>query len=94
MNRIDTLDTPAMRNKARKLIGWVGSSSKPLTIQEIEQALNVRMGDFEGDVRVIARINPVLICGPILEVVDDYVQFVHFTAKQEVSPKTGTIPKF
>lgn len=72
----------ALRNKARKLLGWIGSSLTPLTIQEIEQALTIRMDDADGDGRVIARLNPVQICGPILEVVDDYVQFVHFTVKE------------
>jgi len=54
----------------------------PLTIQEIEQALTVKMDDVDGDVKVIARLNPIRVCGPILELVDDYVQFVHFTAKE------------
>jgi len=82
MRRIDSLNPPQLRDKARKLIGWVGSSPKSLSIQEIEQALTIRMDDFDGDVRVIAKLNPVQVCGPILEVVDDYVQFVHFTARE------------
>ena len=73
---------PTLRDKARKLLGWIGSSPTPLTVQEIEQALLVRLDDVDGDVRVIGRLNPVQICGPILEVVDDYVQFVHFTVKE------------
>lgn len=82
MERINKLKSPALKEKARKLLGWIGSSLTPLTIQEIEQAMIVKMGDMDGDAVVIARLNPVLICGPILEVVDDYVQFVHFTAKE------------
>ena len=82
MERINHLSPPALRDKVRKLLGWVGCSPTPLTIQEIEQALIVRMDDIDGDVRVIARLNPIRICGPIVEVVDDYVQFVHFTAKE------------
>jgi len=82
LERINSLSPPALRDKARKLLGWIGSSLTPLTIQEIEQALTVRMDDIDGDVRVIARLKPVQVCGPILEVVDDYVQFVHFTVKE------------
>jgi hypothetical protein len=82
LNRINSLNPLALRDKARKLLGWVGSSPTPLTIYEIEQALTIKMDDIEGDIRVIARLNPVRVCGPILEVVDDYVQFVHFTAKE------------
>jgi hypothetical protein len=82
LNRISNLSPPTLRDKARKLLGWIGSSPTPLTIQEIEKALTIRMGDLDGDVKVIARLNPVRVCGPILEVVDDYVQFVHFTVKE------------
>jgi hypothetical protein len=82
LERINSLNPPALRDKARKLLGWIGISLKPLTIQEVEQALTIRMDDVDGDVRVIARLNPVRVCGPILELVDDYVQFVHFTVKE------------
>ena len=82
MERINSLHPPGLRDKARKLLGWIGSSSIPLTIQEIEQALVIRTDDSDGNARVIARLNAVRVCGPILEVVDDYVQFVHFTARE------------
>lgn len=85
MGRINSLNPPILREKARKLLGWIGCSLTPLTIQELEQALAVRMDDVTIDARVIAKLNPVVICGPILEVVDDYVQFVHFTARECVS---------
>ncbi|KAN0108843.1 hypothetical protein V8E51_008585 [Hyaloscypha variabilis] len=75
LERINNLNPLALRDKARKLLGWVGSSPTPLNIYEIEQALNIKMDDIKGNVRVIARLNPVRVCGPILEVVDDYVQF-------------------
>jgi hypothetical protein len=82
LERISNLTPLALRDKALKLLGWIGSSLTPLTIQEIEQALIVRMNDIDGDLKVIARLNPVQVCGPILEIVDDYVQFVHFTVKE------------
>ncbi|PMD44746.1 hypothetical protein L207DRAFT_552817 [Hyaloscypha variabilis F] len=84
LERINNLNPLALRDKARKLLGWVGSSPTPLSIYEIEQALNIKMDDIKGNVRVIARLNPVRVCGPILEVVDDYVEFVHFTAKEYI----------
>ena len=54
----------------------------PLMIQEMEQALTVSPDDMEGNIRVLANLDIVKICGPIVEVVDDYVQFVHFTVKE------------
>jgi hypothetical protein len=85
LERINRLNPPALKDKARKLLGWIGSSLTPLTVQEIEQALTISMDDMDGDVRVIARLNPVRVCGPILEVADDYVRFVHFTVQEWVS---------
>ena len=54
----------------------------PLKIQEIEQALVVSREGVKGDAKVIAALNMPKICGPIVEVVNDYVQFVHFTVKE------------
>ncbi|PVH83873.1 hypothetical protein DL98DRAFT_486212 [Cadophora sp. DSE1049] len=81
--RINNLH-PRTRDKALKILGWIGSSPTPLTIQEIEQMSVIRMDDSDGNFRVIARLNPTRVCGPILEVVDDYVQFVHFTVKEYI----------
>jgi hypothetical protein len=71
-----------LKEKARKLLGWVGTTPTPLTIQEIEKALTVKLEDVEGKARVLSRVNIVQICGPIVEVVDDYVRLVHFTVHE------------
>ena len=80
--RVNSLRPPKLKEKARKLLGWIGSSPMPLTIQEMEQALTVSLDDKTGSTRVQSQLNVQKICGPIVEVVDDYVQFVHFTAKE------------
>lgn len=71
-----------MKDKVRKLLGWVACAPLPLTLQEIEQALVVSREDVEGNAKVIATLNMRRICGPIVEEVDGYVQFVHFTVKE------------
>ncbi len=48
----------------------------------MEQALAVSLDDTEGNARVLASLNIIKIYGPIIEVVEDYVQFVHFTVKE------------
>jgi hypothetical protein len=48
----------------------------------MEQALTVSLDDIEGSARVLANLNIIKVCGPIVEVVEDYVQFVHFTVKE------------
>jgi len=52
-----------------------------MTIQEMEQALIITPGDKGVNAKVQSSLNIVKICGPIVEV-DDYVRFVHFTAKE------------
>ena len=81
LDRVNRLDPPALKDKVRKILGWVGCTPIPLKIQEIEQALVVSREGLKG-YAVIAVLNMPRICGPIVEVVDGYVQFVHFTVKE------------
>ncbi|RYP65442.1 hypothetical protein DL771_008314 [Monosporascus sp. 5C6A] len=78
----NNLPSKTMRNKARKILGWVGCSPVPLTIQELEQGLAIRIGDTHAIPRGYSTLNLVSLCGPVVEIVDDEVQFVHFTAKE------------
>lgn len=80
--RVNRLNPPSLKDKARKVLGWVGCSPIPLTIQEIQQALTINLDDKERQAIILAPLNIVKMCGPIVEVVDDYVQFVHFTVKE------------
>ena len=63
----------------------MGCSPAPLTVQEIEQALTIKPGSFGLEKKVFASPNLNRLCGPIIEIVDGYVQFVHFTVKEYVS---------
>ena len=72
----------SLKDKVRKILGWIRYALIPLTIQELEQALVVSREDIKGAAKVIAVLNMPRIYGPIVEVVDDYVQFVHFTVKE------------
>ncbi|RHZ68337.1 hypothetical protein CDV55_105500 [Aspergillus turcosus] len=80
--RIDKLRPPSAREKARRILAWVGCSPTPLTVQEIEQALTIKPGSYELEKKVFASPNLYRLCGPIIEIVDGYVQFVHFTVKE------------
>jgi hypothetical protein len=72
----------ARKEKARKLLGWIACSPTPLTVQELQYGLSIKADDREGRMRRLADLNVEKLCGPIVEVVDDYVQFVHFTVKE------------
>ncbi len=80
MVRVNDLRHTAVRDKARKLLGWVACAPTPMTVREIQQAVSIRPGGQVATFVVDAQIEK--ICGPIVEVVDDCVQFVHFTVKE------------
>ncbi|RSL98170.1 hypothetical protein CDV31_012704 [Fusarium ambrosium] len=82
--RINTSTDRAFRHKARLILGWVGCAPSPMTRHELEQALVINPDQFDQEPRVNSELNVVKDCGPIVEVIDDYVQFVHFTVKEYI----------
>ncbi|KAI5456910.1 hypothetical protein BGZ63DRAFT_434144 [Mariannaea sp. PMI_226] len=92
--RINSSTDKSLKNKARKILGWVGCAPSPMTRRELEQALVVNPVQADQQPRVVSKLDVVNICGPIVEVVDEYVQFVHFTVKEYIfSPNiVGFIP--
>lgn len=66
----------------RKVLGWIGCTPTPLTTQEITQALGITPGDLRHKSDQRAMFSFGRLCGPIVEVIDDYVQFVHFTVQE------------
>jgi hypothetical protein len=58
----------------------------PMTALEIEQALSVNL-DLEGFGEIpsnFTSVNFVRMCGPIVEIVNEKLQFVHFTVQEYV----------
>lgn len=59
----------------------------PLTIYELDQLLMLELhqgGEDVSHATSSVNLRPVDLCGPIVEVVDECVQFVHFTVKELV----------
>jgi len=57
----------------------------PLIIQEMEQALVVDISPnklLDNAPQVLGNMNFVQLCGPIVEVVGERLQFVHFTVSE------------
>ncbi|PWY96736.1 NACHT domain protein [Aspergillus sclerotioniger CBS 115572] len=73
---------PSVRDKARRILAWVGCSPTPLTLPELEQALTIQPCSLELLERDYVSPNLNKLCGPIIEVVDGYIQFVHFKVKE------------
>jgi hypothetical protein len=70
------------RKEARTILTWVACSLYPLTESQIKLAVNIANGvdPSKGVLGSILSISK--RCGPIMEIYDGNVQFVHFTAKE------------
>ena len=53
-----------------------------MTTLEMEQALLLSTPPDEHIPSIVGSTNFIKLCGPIVEIVDDHPQFVHFTVQQ------------
>lgn len=82
IERIESNPVPKDKAAARKILEWIGSATRPLRYEEVIQALVIESGSSGFTKGRKAFRDIVETCGPIIEVVGDYVGFVHFTAKE------------
>jgi hypothetical protein len=81
----ERLPHDAAREKARKILGWIGCSPVPLTVREVEQALLINVGDLDQlptSMVGLSASDLVRICGPVVDDIEGELHFVHFTAKE------------
>jgi len=73
------------RVMVRRIMEWVGCANFPPMVEELLQALAITPGqkDFLRGRKAFRDIFK--LCGPIIEIENSVVQFVHFTAKECVS---------
>ncbi|KAF4452091.1 NACHT domain protein [Fusarium austroafricanum] len=89
-HRINTLDDK-LRSKCRRILGWIACAPLALTAPEMEQALAVKFhtrGNSKHVPTVVNKFNFVKMCGPIIEVMDEKLQFVHFTVHEYLFSNT------
>lgn len=73
---------------SKRILAYVACSPVPITVREMEQFLLLEPGNLEPDKlysefpRVRAPMNVLQHCGPLVDVVEDELQFVHFTVKE------------
>ena len=82
MSRIEDKISSTLRTVVHRILMWIACAKRPLREEELLQILVVDIGadDFvrgRKDYRDIRRA-----CGPIIEVLDGVVGFVHFSAKE------------
>jgi hypothetical protein len=82
LSRIDKGLSPKERLRTRKILEWVGCATYPPREEELLQALAIEPGEtgFSKGRRIFRDI--LKLCGPVIEMENDAIQFVHFTAKE------------
>ena len=70
------------RTQARVILEWVSCSFVPISRNEIQVALLVARGKDPSRGRKEPFLDVVRRCGPIIEIVNDHIYFVHFSAKE------------
>ena len=91
LKRLDQKLGERERHQAKRVLGWVGCSRIPIRQREIEAALSIRQGDRTIDKERKVFLNVSRLCGPVLEIQNGFVQFVHFTAKQYVDSEPPSL---
>ena len=81
--RINQLAAP-MKERVKRILGWIGSSPTPLNIHELDQAVLVSGKTYDDAPTVNASLNIVKMCGSIVEIVDETPRLVHFTVKEYI----------
>jgi len=82
LNRIVTLLSPSEQAEVKKIFSWLICARRPLRTIELEHAILIHPGDKELQYtrRLVKDI--LELCGPIIEKRNDYLTFVHFSAKE------------
>ncbi len=81
LSRINGLPS-RIRDKVKRILGWIGCSPTPLNQYELEQALHMSANIGDDAPTIDSSLNIAKLCGSIVEVIEETPQFVHFTVKE------------
>ncbi|KAI9684612.1 MAG: hypothetical protein M1822_005700 [Bathelium mastoideum] len=82
IERIDNRLRLREQKEARTILSWVACSNFPFTKEEIQFAVSMSNGVNPSKANHESFLNIIQRCGPIIEIFEGVVQFVHFTAKE------------
>ncbi|OTB06435.1 hypothetical protein M426DRAFT_9573 [Hypoxylon sp. CI-4A] len=82
LDRIQVKLLPYLRTTVRTILQWVACAQRPLREEEMLQILAIELGqpDFTKERKQFRDVCK--DCGPIIEINEGIIQFVHFTAKE------------
>ncbi|KAG4277591.1 hypothetical protein FPRO04_07368 [Fusarium proliferatum] len=72
---------PNAQKQCKKILSWIACSPVQITRHEMEQALIIP-ADQRRVPQVRSTLNTLPLCGPLVEVEDEHLKFVHFTVKE------------
>ena len=82
IKRIKSELLPVQEAEAMSILKWVACSERPMRRQELQQARMIQVGARTIDSEREPFQDLVHLCGPIVEVRNGNISFVHFTAKE------------
>ena len=82
LTRINEALSSVERAQARTILEWVSCSMVPVSPNEVQEALSVARGKDPSRGRKGLLLDVVRRCGPVVEIIDDRIYFVHFSAKE------------
>ncbi|KAF4443329.1 NACHT nucleoside triphosphatase [Fusarium acutatum] len=71
----------AAQKQCKKILSWIACSPVQITRHEMEQALIIQANQRRVP-QVRSNLNTLPLCGPLVEVEDEHLKFVHFTVKE------------
>ncbi|OOQ87200.1 NACHT domain protein [Penicillium brasilianum] len=86
LDRLNNL-SPSSGAICRRALGWIGCTPVSLTVEELSFALSLDPDGKRDLPRSEGVLNVVGLCGPIVEISNGYVNFVHFTVKEYLFEK-------
>ncbi|RKL29949.1 hypothetical protein BFJ72_g11818 [Fusarium proliferatum] len=69
------------QKQCKKILSWIACSPVQITRHEMEQALIIKT-DHRSIPPVRSTLNTLPLCGPLVEVQEENLKFVHFTVKE------------
>ena len=87
LKRISKL-SPNEQAAVKRIFSWLICTRRPLRTVELEHALLIQPGDKDLKHTRALYKDALELCGPILEKRNEYITFIHFSAKEYSHTKT------
>ena len=81
LKRVASL-SPSEQAVVKRIFSWLICARRPLRTVELEHGLLIQRGDKDFQHKRASCKGVLELCGPILERGEEYITFIHFSAKE------------